>query len=88
MNRLVRTRMPGGVGGPRRNPGPIPIAAQFLFRQTDVLPGHAARLNRWNLSAAIMHCGDVIRLQQIFEDWRRLPRPFVQPLHFVSSFAA
>ena len=25
MNRLVRTRMPGGVGGARRNPAPIPI---------------------------------------------------------------
>ena len=26
MNRLVRTRMLGGVGGARRKPAPIPIA--------------------------------------------------------------
>ena len=27
MNRLVRTRMLGGVGGARRKPAPIPIAS-------------------------------------------------------------
>ena len=30
MNRLVRTRMLGGVGGARRKPAPIPIV--LLFR--------------------------------------------------------
>ena len=29
MNRLVRTRMLGGVGGARRKPAPIPIELLF-----------------------------------------------------------
>ena len=29
MNRLVRTRMLGGVGGARRKPAPIPIALLY-----------------------------------------------------------
>lgn len=30
-NRRMRIRMYGGVGGPRSNPGPIPIAWLFVF---------------------------------------------------------
>ena len=41
MNRLVRSRMPGGVGGARSKPAPIPISGECNWLQPAQAPGRA-----------------------------------------------